>query len=82
MRSLRNMTITVETEVARWARLKAAREEISVSQLVGRMLKESMLQEEAYESAKQRFLSVRPRVLSDGSSYPARDELHDRSRLR
>jgi hypothetical protein len=82
VKSLRNMTITVENEVARWARLKAAREEISVSQLVGRMLKEHMLSEEGYESAKKRFLSVRPRVLSDGSSYPTRDELHDRPRLR
>lgn len=76
------MTITVEAEVARWARLKAAREEISISQLVGKMLKESMLQEEGYESAKKRFLSVRPRVLSDGSPYPPRDELHDRPGLR
>jgi len=82
MRALRNITVTLKPEVARWARVKAAREDTSLSRLVGRMLKERMLEERAYVASKRRFLSVRPRVLSDGSPSPSRDELHDRPGLR
>lgn len=35
MRRLRNVTITVDDEVARWARVRAAEEDTSVSHLVG-----------------------------------------------
>ena len=81
MRALRNITVTVEPEVARWARIKAAREDLSLSHLIGRLLKDHMLEEKAYEVSRRRFLSVRPRLLSDGP-YPGREELHDRAGLR
>ena len=42
----RNMTITLEDEVARWARIKAAEKDTSVSRLVGDMLKEKMQDEQ------------------------------------
>jgi hypothetical protein len=76
-----NMTITADEEVLRWARVKAAENDTSVAQLVGEMLKERMRADRGYETAKRRFLAVKPRVLSQGP-YPARDELHDRSALR
>ena len=81
MRALRNITVTVEPEVARWARVKAAREDLSLSRLIGKLLKDRMLEEKAYEASRRRFLSVRPRLLSDGP-YPDREELHDRAGLR
>lgn len=39
-RRLRNVTVTLEEEVARWARLEAARCDTSVSKLLGELLKE------------------------------------------
>ncbi len=75
------MTITADEEVLRWARVKAAESNTSVAQLVGEMLKERMRTDRGYETAKRRFLAVKPRVLSQGP-YPGRDELHDRSALR
>jgi hypothetical protein len=81
VRLLRNITVTVEPEVARWARVKAAREDLSLSRLIGKLLKDRMLEEKAYELSRRRFLAVRPRRLSDGP-YPGREELHDRSGLR
>jgi hypothetical protein len=76
-----NLTITADEEVLRWARVKAAESNTSVAQLVGELLKERMRVERGYESARRRFMGVKPRVLSD-APYPARDELHDRSALR
>jgi len=39
---LRNVTVTLEEEVARWARVEAARRNTSVSRLLGALLKENM----------------------------------------
>lgn len=76
-----NMTITADEEVLRWARVKAAEGNTSVAQLVGDLLKERMRVERGYESARRRFMAVKPRAMS-GGPYPSRDELHDRSALR
>jgi predicted nucleic acid-binding protein len=42
MARLRIITITVDEDVARWARIEAAKEDTSVSRLVGEMLRERM----------------------------------------
>ena len=42
---LRNVTVTLEEDVAHWARIEAARQDISVSRLLGALLKELMASE-------------------------------------
>ena len=39
---LRNVTVTLEEGVAQWARIEAARQDTSVSRLLGELLKERM----------------------------------------
>lgn len=39
-RRLRNVTVTLEEDVAQWARIEAARRDTSVSRLLGDLLKE------------------------------------------
>jgi hypothetical protein len=39
---LRNVTVTLEEDVAQWARIEAARRDTSVSRLLGMILKELM----------------------------------------
>ena len=39
---LRNVTVTLEEDVAQWARIEAARQDTSVSRLLGELLKERM----------------------------------------
>ena len=39
---LRNVTVTLEEDVAQWARIEAARQDTSVSRLLGALLKERM----------------------------------------
>jgi plasmid stability protein len=39
-RRLRNVTVTLEEDVAQWARIEAARHDTSVSRLLGALLKE------------------------------------------
>ncbi len=80
----RNVTITLEEEVARWARIKAAEADTSVARLIGDMLKERMRRDMDYEAAmREHFALLRPqpRSWTDGRR-PTRDELHDRRKLR
>ena len=39
---LRNVTVTLERDLAQWARIEAARQDTSVSRLLGALLKERM----------------------------------------
>ena len=81
MRHLRNVTITLEDEVARWARVKAAEENTSVSHLVGALLRGMMRQHQEFERARREFRQFPAAVISDGS-YPRREDLHDRPGVR
>ena len=82
MRNLKNLTITVDEEVARWARVRAAERDQSVSRLVGEMLREKMGEERGYEAAMREYLARRPARLKRSGRYPSRQELHERPSLR
>ena len=78
---LRNVTVTLEQDVARWARLEAARHDTSVSRLLGEILKQRMLEGDHYERAMRRALGRKPFLKTDGR-FLAREEAHDRNILR
>jgi hypothetical protein len=82
MRSkLRNITITLEETVARWARIEAARKDVSVSRLLADLLRAQMTDEAEYEAAMREALAREPFFQSTGP-YLTREEAHDRQRLR
>jgi len=78
---LRNITITLEESLARWARIEAARRDTSVSRFLAEILKERMMQKNDYEVAKRRALARKPFLKTDGR-YLSREQAHDRERLR
>jgi hypothetical protein len=76
---MKNVTITLEDDVAQWARVWAAKKNTSVSKLLGNALKAKMAQEEGYELFMQQYLSVPAIPLKENSTaYPDRDSLHER----
>ena len=76
---MKNVTITLDEDVALWARIRAAERDTSVSRLVGEMLKEKILEEKSYQTEMQQYLSRQPKRLKRaGAKYPRREELHDR----
>ena len=77
---LKNVTITLDPEVAHWARRKAADENTSVSKLVGRLLEKEMRASDAYWRAYEEWKSL-PHDLGvpiDASKRFSRDEAHER----
>ena len=81
MRNLRNITLTLEEEVARWARIEAAKEDVSVSRFLAGILKQRMAAQDDYAKAMRRALARKPFLKTDGR-YLSREEAHGRSRLR
>lgn len=80
---MKNVTITLDEQTAAWVRVHAARQNTSVSRIVGDMLRARMHEAREYDQAMRRFLAKKPVVLSkSGEGYPSREARHDRAGLR
>ena len=83
IRAMRNVTIRIDEDVLRWARVRAAETDTSVSRLVAEMLREKMSKEENYQKAMETYFSLPPLNLRrKGEKLPKREELYDRQGLR
>lgn len=80
---MKNVTITLDEETAAWARIYAAKENVSLSRYVGELLRDRMRESREYEEAMRAFLAQKPvKLKKPGGRYLSRDEANDRSRLR
>lgn len=80
---MKNVTITLEDDIAHWARVRAAELNTSVSRLLGEMLRDLKQREDRYQAAMKQYLSQKPEALKrSDKKYPSREELHDRTHLR
>lgn len=74
---MKNVTITLEDEVASWAFAWAAKQNMSISEALGDLLKNKMNHEEKYRHAMQQYLSVSPsHIKATSESYPDRGFLY------
>lgn len=74
---MKNVTVTIDEKVVRWARIRAAERDTSLSRLIGELLREKMNQEENYQEAMEQYLSLPPSPLKKGKrKYPNRKELY------
>ena len=76
-----NITLSVPEEDLREARILAARRGTSVSQLLARMLRETVERETGYDAARERNLALLHEGVDLGTrGHPAwsRDDLHER----
>ena len=78
-----NITVKVDSELARDARVFAARRGTSLSRLVAEQLEALVRGDQAYEAAKRRALRRLRRGYDLGSEQPlSREDLHHRESLR
>lgn len=82
---MRNVTVTLDEDVADWSRIWAAKHNTSVSRMLGELLAEKMMRDERYAAAMAEFLAPSPAMLNLASPtataehpYPARETLHER----
>jgi plasmid stability protein len=73
------VTITLDDETARWARVEAARHDTSVSRWVGQLLDERRRASLDYDRARTGYLERAGTPLREpGDPLPSRDELYTR----
>jgi hypothetical protein len=77
---VKNVTISLDEDLARWVRVRAAEQDKSVSRYVADLLEEQRARRDEYARASERFLGRSPRTLrgTDDARYPTRDEVHER----
>ena len=73
---MKNVTVTMDDDVANWARVEAAKRNVSLSRMLGELLAEKMRHDDAYERAMQEWLQRDCGFVSDGRPYPKRDEIY------
>lgn len=75
----KNVTVVMDEETARWVRVRAAHDDLSISAFLGAVLKRERERDEGYTQAMERFLSREPRSLAPSNTkLPDREELHER----
>ena len=80
---MKNVTITLDEETAAWARVYAARNNVSLSRFVGELLRDRMREAREYDEAMRGFLAEKPvKLKKAGERYLTRDAAHERARLR
>ncbi len=80
---MKNVTVTLDEKTAAWARIYAARRDMSLSRYLGELLHRQMHESRDYERAMKRYFSRPPARLSNpGDRYPTREDLYARDDLR
>lgn len=77
-----NLTLQMDAEVIRRARIVAAKRGTSVSALAATRLRELVDEDERVELARTRAEAILKRAAQRGGRGWTRDELHDREALR
>lgn len=76
---MKNITVSVDEETYRKARIKAAERDTSVSALVRQFLVEVVAEESKFDRLKRLEIETRAKVKDfRGGDRAPRDELHDR----
>jgi plasmid stability protein len=80
---MKNVTVSLPEDTARWLRVEAAKADRSVSRWLADLLDTMRRQDNEYEAAMARYLAIKPRKFRwvDGRK-PTREELHDRASFR
>ena len=80
---MKNVTITLPKDLARWLRVKAAEDDRSVSRWIAELLDRMRRQEDGCQVAMKRYLAMKPRKIEwPEGRKPTREELYDRPGLR
>ena len=74
-----NITLKLESELLRKARILAAEQDTSISALLAVQLEKAVREREGYEQAKRQALAALGKSMNLGFKPPrSRDELHER----
>jgi len=82
-RDMRNVTISMDDAMARWARIAAAEQDLSLSRFIATVLRREMERARDYDAAMEAYLSEPGYDIGDpAEGLPTRESLYDRPGIR
>jgi len=79
---MKNVTVSMDEGALEWVRVKAARENSSISRYLGELVEEARARDDVYARSMRAALKFEPLTFSADSRYLSRDEANDRAGLR
>ena len=79
---MKNVTVTMKEDALEWVRIKAARDNASVSRYLGELVEQARARDGAYERSMRAALKFQPLPFAKNTRYLNRDEANDRAGLR
>jgi len=73
-----NLTLSLEKDVIKKAKLLAAHHDTSVTALLSGYIEKMAAEDEVYQASKVRALKAMEKGFSFGGGHPSRESLHDR----
>ena len=78
---MKNVTVSMDDAVLAWVRVKAARENTSVSRYLGQLIEQARARDSSYESAMRAALKFQHLPMPEGARYLSRAEAGNRAAL-
>jgi hypothetical protein len=75
---MKNVTISMSEDLARWLRVEAAEADVSISRYLADLVAERKTVVDRREVARLSYCSRSGANLSDGGQYPSREQIHER----
>jgi hypothetical protein len=79
---MKNVTVTMAEDALDWVRVRAARDNASISRYLGLLVEEARARDSAYERAMRAALKFQPLNLPKNTHYLSRDEANNRADIR
>ena len=79
---MKNVTVTLDDAALEWARVAAARQNTSVSRLLGELVSQAYQRDGTYQRAMRSALKFKPLPFAADDRYLTRAEANDRADLR
>ena len=79
---MKNVTVTLAVEALEWVRVKAARDNTSISRYLGQLVEQARAREGIYERSMRAALKFQPLAFPKNTRYLSRDEANSRAGIR
>jgi hypothetical protein len=79
---MKNVTVTMNEDTLEWVRIKAARDNASISQYLGELVEQARAREGAYERSMRAALKFQPLPFPKNTRYLSREEANTRASIR
>ena len=79
---MKNVTVTMAEDALEWVRVKAARDNASISRYLGQLVEQARAREGIYERSMRAALKFQPLAFPKNTRYLSRDEANGRAGIR